>query len=184
MEETGQIYLFESEAVTFHTKSVLKVTYDRLFNNYCNFWKDNLVLYPKLRTYSTYKTRFCTDNYVTCFLSRSERSFIAQFRAGILPLHVETGRFSSPITPLDQRICHFCNSNEVEDERHFLLRCTAYENERRTLFSKCQSVENFNNANDIEKFNILLCNKSVIRSLALFISICFRKRTSMKFVLD
>ena len=33
------------------------------------------------------------DKYVRCYLSKKERSFMAQLRLGFIPLKVETGRF-------------------------------------------------------------------------------------------
>ena len=43
-------------------------------------------------------------------------SLLGQFRMGIVPLYVETGRFNN--TPLERRLCTCCNLNveeEVED---------------------------------------------------------------------
>jgi hypothetical protein len=40
---------------------------------------------------------------------------------GILPLAIETGRFTSQITPIENRICKFCNQNQIEDEKHFFV---------------------------------------------------------------
>ena len=67
-------------------------------------------------------------------LSKSQRSLCAQFRSGILPLHVETGRYTG--TELDQRLCGYCELGEVEDETHFLLYCPFYHDLRKTLFDK------------------------------------------------
>lgn len=39
-------------------------------------------------------------------------------------LAVEMGRFNE--TPRTQRICKFCNSNDIEDEFHFLFACDTY----------------------------------------------------------
>ncbi len=50
---------------------------------------------PKLRTYCIFKRQFEVEPYVKNYLSRQVRSRLAQFRAGILPLHIETGRFKN-----------------------------------------------------------------------------------------
>ena len=49
---------------------------------------------PKLHTYITFKTDYETENYVKSYLSKQERSFLVQLRCGVLPLRVETGRYS------------------------------------------------------------------------------------------
>ena len=47
----------------------------------------------KLSTYQQFKGEYKTEKYVLLNLSRSERSLMAQFRSGVLPLRIETGRF-------------------------------------------------------------------------------------------
>ncbi len=65
-------------------------------------WKTNLYIKPKLRTYVLFKENNCTENKVKYCMSRQQRSLIAQLRLGILPIHIETGRFRG--THLDERI--------------------------------------------------------------------------------
>ncbi len=43
---------------------------------------------------------------------------MAQFRIGILPLHIETGRFRD--NKINERVCLLCNSGVVENELYFL----------------------------------------------------------------
>jgi hypothetical protein len=38
----------------------------------------------------------------------------------------ETGCWSIPKMPWDERVCHLCDTKKVEDEKHFLLDCPAY----------------------------------------------------------
>jgi hypothetical protein len=60
------------------------------------------------------------------------RSILAQFRCGILPLRIETGRYHGE--PVEERICSLCSENNVEDEIHFLLHCPLYSEYRAKLF--------------------------------------------------
>ena len=55
-------------------------------------WEKSLPSKPKLRTYIKFKETLKTEEYVKVCLSRMQRSLLAQFRSGILPLYVETGR--------------------------------------------------------------------------------------------
>ena len=68
-------------------------------------------------------------------MSRQRRSLMAQFRLGILPITVETGRFRN--IPLQDRKCTICDLNEVEDEKHFLCICPVYNDIRSTLYTIC-----------------------------------------------
>ena len=49
---------------------------------------------------------------------------MAQFRFGMLPLNIETERFSSQA--LDERLCTLCEFNEIEDESRCLFQCSLY----------------------------------------------------------
>ena len=77
------------------------------------------------------KTNYGLENYIAFNLSRQEISYLAQFRCGILPLRVETGRFKNE--PLSERKCTFCDQESVEDEFHFILHCPKYNIERQNL---------------------------------------------------
>ncbi len=57
-------------------------------------------------------------------LFEQKRSIISQFRIGILPLHMETRRFRNVIE--DERKCHDCNNEDIENEFHVLCVCNAY----------------------------------------------------------
>jgi hypothetical protein len=52
--------------------------------------------------------------------------FFDAFKTNSHKLHSETGHWSIPKTPWDERVCHLCDTKKVEDEKHFLLDCRAY----------------------------------------------------------
>ena len=90
-------------------------------------WKSEITNKPKLRSYQNWKKEYETEKYIALNLSRQERSFIAQFRGGVLPIRIETGRFQR--IPVEDRICELCGQ-EVEDEKHYTLRCECLEETR------------------------------------------------------
>jgi hypothetical protein len=96
-------------------------------------WSRDIQTVPKLRTYRLYKTEFGCEEYVKLNLRKYERSLLSQFRCGILPLRVETGRYIGE--PVETRLCKFCNLNTVEDEKHFLLSCKLYDVIRQNVYS-------------------------------------------------
>ena len=93
------------------------------------------------------------EKYITCNLPRIHRSLLAQFRAGILPINVEIGRFRN--LPLEDRVCKLCNSvtNNIEDEFHVLCVCNAYNDIRTSLYNNISDINsNFDEYDDFEKF--------------------------------
>ncbi len=113
------------------------------------------------------------DKYMKYNLTRSERSYIAQFRLGVLPLRIETGRFVRENIP--NRLCVFCNKNCIEDEIHFLIHCTAY-NDVRDLFlgEIINGINQYEHMSDKEKIVNIMNNNS--RNIARYIHSAFDKR--------
>ena len=60
-------------------------------------------------------------------------------RFGILPLNIETGRFRNQ--PIEQRICNLCELNEIEDELHFLFKCTLYNDCRKIWIENIVKID-------------------------------------------
>ena len=106
----------------------------------------------KLRTYKQFKSDFGTENYLL--------SHLAQFRYGILLLRVETGRYVG--LNVNERICNLCNMNETEDEIHFLLRCTCY-NDLKHLFTRnvIEARSDFSSLTDSQKLVYLMESHNV-----------------------
>ncbi len=73
------------------------------------------------------------DDHVIKYMPRCQRAVLAQFRAGILPLHTETGSWRG--TPLEDCLCTVCNQNVIEDQMHFLCICAMYANRRHTMYN-------------------------------------------------
>jgi hypothetical protein len=58
--------------------------------------------------------------------SAKKKINIVKIRTNSHELHSETGCWTIPKTPWDERICHLCDTKRVEDENHFLLECPMY----------------------------------------------------------
>ena len=85
----------------------------------------------KLRTYRTFKSIFETEEYVKVIMPRSHRSAYAQFRCGVAPIRLETGRYEG--LEERERLCPFCQ-DVVESELHVLVECPFYADLRENLF--------------------------------------------------
>lgn len=121
----------------------------------------------KLRTYRKYKTTFEVEHYVKTNMSRGQRKAIAKFRSCNLPLEIEKGRYTRPKTPVTERICKYCDSHNIEDETHFLINCSFYDDIRYGLFQLSSQINpSFANLTSDEKLVFIMQNNVVQSKLA------------------
>ena len=133
----------------------------------------------KLCTYAEFKQDFKIENYILSLPLKARRNF-TKLRISAHRLAIETGRYSKPKTPREERLCVLCNKSEVEDERHMLMECTFYDDER-TLF--IQSIHEFSNVtfiNTPEMFHLFMsCHNGDTefgKAVCLFVTSSFNKR--------
>ena len=136
-------------------------------------WKLEVNSKPKLRTYRLFKNEFKISDSV--FINdRTKRALISQFRFGILPLRIETGRWYRGID-IEQRLCEICRNGDIEDEIHFLIKCNVYSHARNRLFEKCLTKNvNFMSFDDQDKLIFIANNME--RDLANFLLISWNER--------
>ena len=67
-----------------------------------------------------------------CNFSKSKRSLLAQLRLGVLPLAIETGKYTGK--SIELRVFGVCDSNEIENELHFICQCSCYDELRKELY--------------------------------------------------
>ena len=107
-------------------------------------WLHSVSNKPKLRTYKLFKETLRVENYVLYNM--------AQFRFGILSLNIETRRFRNQ--PIEQRICNQCELNEIEDEFHFLFKCTLYNDCRKISIENIVKID-FVQLDEISQIKII-----------------------------
>jgi hypothetical protein len=137
---------------------------------YTNMWSDKIHSEPKMRTYILFKNAFHFEDYL---LLHNEKHRIATTRLRISAhnLAIERGRYTSPPTPAANRICKHCNGHKVEDEYHFVMKCTKYEIQRNELFQKiAREVPLFDQLKDEDKFTYMLSSGiEILKLVAAFI---------------
>ena len=107
----------------------------------------------KLRTYFSFKEHFEFEQYLNIIKNFDKRRSVTNFRISAHRLKIERGRFSKPPIPVENRFCDHCLS-EIEDEFHFLIKCSKYNSPRNNLFSVVQiNCRNFCSLKDKVKFN-------------------------------
>ena len=129
--------------------------YNELWNDKGNEENGN-----KLRCYRLFKCRKETEHYVSKSMPREARKAIARLRSGTLPIYVELGRYHN--IPLQNRICNYCNSNAVEDEKHLLLDCELYKDIRHDMIKEmCSLKPDFMERSILSQFCILMSTTSI-----------------------
>ena len=117
---------------------------------------------------------------------------MAKTRLGCLPLRLETGRYSIPRLPENQRKCLVCKSNQliainptnnptnddpVESEKHYLFDCSAYKAERDVWFSKMTLPSDFSVLPIESKLKVVLNEPSNVKLTSQFITNSFNIRS-------
>ena len=81
---------------------------------------------------TTYLTRYrdiCGTEHNDClygqFLREDKRVIITKWRLSSHNIKIETGRYTTPSTPREDRVCSKCPSS-VEDEHHVVFQCPLY----------------------------------------------------------
>ena len=122
----------------------------------------------KLRLYAKLKTCFKQEKYLEIIKNPIIRSNLTKLRISAHNLAIEKGRYQKPFgngasnsDHYKSRVCKYCNENKVENEYHFTLECTKYE-EQRKCFIESLPIE-FRNKSSHELFLLLM--KSNISSL-------------------
>ena len=83
-------------------------------------------------------------------------------------IYTLTGRHNIPKTPVEQRKCDKCKSNDVEDEIHCLLVCSNNISARNELLNKARGlIPNFDSLDRTEQFTLILLDKRSELILAL-----------------
>ena len=118
----------------------------------------------KLRSFIWFKDRTNSTTIVKANLSRSQRSLLSKLSSGTLPLELETGRYVN--TDEEDRLCTVCNTDNIENEYHFLFDCASLQWVRSRFY-----VEHISNIGwfmllpDHKKVKYLL-SKEMVKSFA------------------
>ncbi len=96
--------------------------------------------------------------YLQLDLDRYDKSLLSQYRYGILPLEIETGRYRG--LDREHRICTLCNEGMIEDQIHFTFKCPIYDNFRTEFIDTCRDrIIGWNILTDIGKISTLFTHQ-------------------------
>jgi hypothetical protein len=129
---------------------------ERIHEREQNKWRKNCLLKPKLRTYVKIKKTLRTEPYLEVYHRRGIPE-LAKLRGGTNRLRIEQGRYRKEA--VENRICEYCDSKEIEDEKHFLLKCKPYNDLREKMWSKIEETTGIKRTdfeNDDERLDALI----------------------------
>ena len=97
-----------------------KKSIKNVLTKYKEFWAQYRLnnIDGKLRTYFSFKDHFETEQYLSVIKNFDKRCCLTKFRISSHKLKIETGRFTRPLTPLEQGVCDHCLMT-IENEFHF-----------------------------------------------------------------
>ena len=115
----------------------------------------------KLALYKDIKNVFKFEEYLDSIKHYNQRRCLTKFRISSHKLNIERGRYVN--INRNERLCKQCESQNIEDEFHYLMKCPKYSDIRKKLFSAAnETVRNFMQMSDQSKFLILLKNESTL----------------------
>ena len=122
---------------SFTCPTSFKTLISRLKQKYISHWNQTLQNSQNLNFYNTIKNNYSPSTYLVLTRRNPLRKTLVKLRISCHQLRIETGRYDN--IPRNERLCNFCNCNNIEDETHFLLDSPAYSQVREIFFSKIES---------------------------------------------
>ena len=169
-----------SEEVDIFKLSYLKIkNYIKLV--YRETWKEGLLVSSKTDCYKEFKTSPDLEKYFELINNSKNLNSFTKFRLSDHKLMIEEGRKKRPIIPRNERLCKICKV--MEDEKHFLMECNIYNEDRMLNFAKIQTeipgFANINNNDDKFIFLMTQENKVVTNIVASCINKWFKVRNDI-----
>ena len=131
-------------------------------SHYLKEWQQKREKYAsgKLDQYCLFKENFGIENYLLVVKRYEQRRTLTRFRVSAHKLRVEQARYQGILR--QDRICLRCTSNDIEDESHFLFKCSKFTIERNKLFQQIENIcKNFASLDDRNKFIWLMTTENI-----------------------
>lgn len=154
---------------------------------YVDHWKKSVnpnITTGKLQLYGKLKSTIKKEDYLEDITIIQHRQALSKLRLSAHSLRIETGRFSKNRIDINQRICLYCNRDEIDDEKHFVLECPSLDIERNNmLHSITLDCPNYNNLSaDQRLFYLLNASGNIIKTVGKFCYYGFEKRSQLDLI--
>ena len=154
----------KKETVSKFLDKKLKSCFDRFWIDQINQTKFDINGndHNKLRFYKSIKGSFSPEPYITNVTNRSQRAWLTRYRvSAVANLRVESGRYTRPVTPVEQRVCCYCSSNTLDDEMHAILQCSTMSLKRNCFIGRMSALcTGFESMSAENKLATVLCPKN------------------------
>ena len=144
----------------------------RLRDHYITLWNEKISLSSSLYVYREFSSGICMSSYLEKLDNKKKyRKALSKIRLSSHDLNIKTGRHRH--IERSERKCLVCDTNDIEDEFHFILTCPLYENIRK-VYIKMYFYRN----PSMYKFIQLLKNENMthLKNLAKYIIEAFKLR--------
>jgi hypothetical protein len=122
----------------------------------------------KLRTYALLKTEIGRAGYLDKITNFKKRKILAKLRLSNHTLMIEKGRHMG--LEKEERVCPFCDGDDVEDEYHFIFECPTFILPRREFLDTiCLAFPNFHDLPPVEKLKIVLDQEEIAEECCIFL---------------
>ena len=125
----GFAYIWDQQHV-LSIKVFIMTFKQRLLDNFYQSWYADKETSPVLQLYHNIKTTFGYETYLDV-LPINLRMYLAKLRLSAHSLHIQTGRYARNRVPRNERRCLFCDNNDIEDEFHFVVKCSCFSSLRK-----------------------------------------------------
>ena len=121
------------------------------------------------RRFLKFKKEYFQESYLLHSKDLNHLTALTKLHMNSHILAIERGRHSKPKIGKENRLCKYCDLNEVEDEQHFLQRCTLYETLRRNLL-KATALET-SKLSDEDTFVSLMSSQDgkIVKTMGTFV---------------
>ena len=148
----------------------LKTFKQRLLDCGKQEWHENVFESSKAFYYRHFMTDLTIANYIFYKMPLKFRIALSRLRCSVRSLHIEVGRRDN--IPTEDRVCYVCDSHDVEDEYHFIMNCSAYDNLRNLYLPHLSNLQK-----NVRLFNRLMnADERITKNLAMFIYFAFKLR--------
>ena len=118
----GYVWIYEGVG---DINGFVKAFKQRLIETSKQDWHSNTMTSSKARHYRYIMPTLQTARYIFYDIPIIFRIALTKLRCSVHKLHIETGRHRN--INYEERLCILCDTNNIEDEFHFVIVCPLYE---------------------------------------------------------
>ena len=139
------------------------IFYNTVTDTFDTIWKRNLQSNTgKLRIYKTFKNEFKLETYLLLFENYKYRKKLTKLRISAHSLQIEKRHIPQASKNPYRRKVLFTLYGDVEDEMHFLMKCSSLAETRETLITDiCTAFPSFQNLPKTDQFLFIMKAKDL-----------------------